>query len=123
MVERFNRTLIDQLAKTLLSCEGEWDSFLSQVAFAYNTSVHSSTGFTPCFLTHGREAWTPVDVLLSPLGQGSLVGFAGSLLRRLDMVFSLAKDNNLEASSRQKTLYDGKVRHKPYKVVDLCVCG
>lgn len=26
MVERFNRTLIDQLAKMLLSCEGEWDS-------------------------------------------------------------------------------------------------
>lgn len=42
MVERFNRTLIDQLAKMLLSCEGEWDTFLSQVAFAYNTSVHSS---------------------------------------------------------------------------------
>ena len=35
MVERFNRTLIDQLAKTFLSCEGEWDSFLLQVAFAY----------------------------------------------------------------------------------------
>ena len=42
MVERFNRTLIDQLTKTLLSCEGEWDSFLLQVAFAYNTCVHSS---------------------------------------------------------------------------------
>lgn len=56
MVERFNRTLVDQLAKTLLSCEGEWDSFLLQVAFAYNTSVHSSTGFTPFFLTHAREA-------------------------------------------------------------------
>ena len=35
MVERFNRTLIDQLAKTFLSCEVEWDSFLLQVAFAY----------------------------------------------------------------------------------------
>ena len=52
MVERLNRTLIDQLAKRLLSCEGEWDSFLLQVAFAYNTSVHSSTRFTPYFLTH-----------------------------------------------------------------------
>lgn len=62
MVERFNRTLVGQLAKTLLSC----DSFLLQVSFAYNTIVHSSTGFTPYFLTHGREAHTPVDVVLRP---------------------------------------------------------
>ena len=53
MVERFNRTLIDQLAKTLLDCGGEWDEYVKQVAFAYNTSVHASTHFTPYFLAHG----------------------------------------------------------------------
>lgn len=53
MVERFNRTLIDQLAKTLLQQPGEWDNCLNQVALAYNTSPHSTTGFTPFFLIHG----------------------------------------------------------------------
>lgn len=47
MVERFNRTLIDQLAKTLLTHGGEWDDYVKHVAFAYNTSPHSSTCFTP----------------------------------------------------------------------------
>lgn len=84
MVERFNRTFTDQLAKTLLSCEGEWDSFLSQVAFPYNTSVHTSTGFTPYFLTHGREARTPMDVVLGPMGQVlSLVLSSGAWTWRL----------------------------------------
>ena len=124
MVERFNRTLIDQLAKTLLSCEGEWDSFLLQVAFAYNTSVHSSTGFTPYFLTHGREARTPVDVVLGPLVQGEPVrgppgDFASSLLKCLDTAFGQTRDNNLAASKRQKTYYDTRVRHNPYEVGDL----
>lgn len=43
MVERHNRTLIDQLAKMLLSCGGEWDDCVKQVAFAYNPSKHAST--------------------------------------------------------------------------------
>lgn len=45
MVKRHNRNLIDQLAKKLLSQGEEWDSYVKQVAFAYNTSVQSSTKF------------------------------------------------------------------------------
>ncbi len=37
---------------------------MKHVAFAYNTTTHSSTHFTPFFLTHGREARVPADVLL-----------------------------------------------------------
>lgn len=48
IVERFNRTLEDQLAKTPVMSHN-----LSQVAFAYNTCIHSSTAFT-YFLTHER---------------------------------------------------------------------
>ncbi|KAK7895747.1 hypothetical protein WMY93_021072 [Mugilogobius chulae] len=124
MVERLNRTLIDQLAKTLLSCQGEWDSFLSQVAFAYNTSVHSSTGFTPYFLTHGREARVPVDVLLGPVAQSSqgydsIDDFVLSLRRRLDTAFRQTRDNSVTASDKQRTFYDAKKRHCPYEVGDL----
>lgn len=49
MVERFNRTLTDQMAKILLSCGGEWDNYIKQVAFAYNSSPISSTKFSPYF--------------------------------------------------------------------------
>lgn len=55
--------LVHQLVKMLLSCERKWDPFLLQVAFAYYKNVHSGTGFTLVFLTHGREARTPVDVV------------------------------------------------------------
>ena len=65
MVERFNRTLIDQIAKILLSCGGEWDDYIKQVAFAYNSSNHSSTKFSPYFLVHGREPRMPTDCLLA----------------------------------------------------------
>lgn len=124
MVERLNRTVIDQLAKILLVSEGEWDSCLPHVAFAYNTSVHSSTGFTPYFLTHGREARVPVDVLLGPGQQSgqvhdSLDEFVLSLRRRLDAAFRQTLDNSVTASDKQRTYYDAKQRHCPYDVGDL----
>lgn len=72
MVEHFNRTLIDQQAKSLLKCGGEWDAYLKHVAFAYNTLVHASTCYTLYYLVHGREARVPVDVLvLSQVGHSS----------------------------------------------------
>lgn len=64
MIERFNRTRIDQLAKMLLQQPGEWDDCLDLVSLAYNTSRHSTTGFTPFFLTNGHEARMPANVLL-----------------------------------------------------------
>lgn len=64
MIERFNRTRIDQLAKMLLQQPGEWDDCLDLVYLAYNTSRHSTTGFTPFFLTNGHEARMPANVLL-----------------------------------------------------------
>lgn len=87
MVERFNWTLIDQRAKSRLACGGEWDDYLKHVAFAYNTSVHSSINYTPYYLTHNQEAWVPVDVLVpSPAGSDlpsshldSVTSLAGTL--------------------------------------------
>ena len=42
----------------------EWDVVLSEVMFAYNTSVHTTTGFTPYFLTFGVEARVPSEILI-----------------------------------------------------------
>lgn len=95
-----------------------------QVAFAYNTSIHSSTRFAPYFLTHGREAWILVNVVLGQVVQGrptdgSLEDFASPLLRCLDTAFSQTKDNNIVANRRQKSFYDAKLKHEPYEVGDL----
>ena len=49
MVERANRTVKDQLAKFLYTRGGEGDDHLQQVEIAYNTTVHSSTEYTPFF--------------------------------------------------------------------------
>lgn len=37
----------------------KWDVHLPGLIFAWNTAVHSSTGFTPAFLVYGRELELP----------------------------------------------------------------
>jgi len=43
-----------------------WEHHLRKVCFAYNTSVHSTTGFTPFYLLFGRQAVLPVHLMFSP---------------------------------------------------------
>ncbi|GFS57431.1 transposon Ty3-I Gag-Pol polyprotein [Trichonephila inaurata madagascariensis] len=48
-------------------CDAEqknWDEILQFVTFAYNTAKQETTGFTPFYLLHGREAETTLDTML-----------------------------------------------------------
>jgi hypothetical protein len=62
-VERFNRTLKNCLKAYAEDEPGVWDRYLNSVLFAYRTSVHPVTGYTPYYLMHGREARLPTDIL------------------------------------------------------------
>ena len=61
LVERFNRTLIEALARTATNHLNDWDKFIAPVLFAYRTSAHSTTKISPFFLVYGREAKLPTD--------------------------------------------------------------
>ncbi|KAL0151981.1 hypothetical protein M9458_052699 [Cirrhinus mrigala] len=121
MIERFNWTLINQLAKTLLTCGGEWDNYVKHVAFSYNTTTHFSTRFTPFFLTPGWEARVPTDVLLPTRALESQMSvshaeFVSSLLTRLNSAFSGARMHSEAAHDHQKLHHDVGLRHQPYDV-------
>ena len=62
LVERFNRTLCESLAK-LVKQTNEWDKYIAPVLFAYHSSKQATTKLTPFYLTYGREAVLPVDDL------------------------------------------------------------
>src|SRR6266540_2252052 len=60
LVERFNKTLCESLAK-LNEERKNWDEYISPTLFAYRTKINKSTQFTPFYLTYGREAILPFD--------------------------------------------------------------
>ena len=55
LVERFNRTLTDMLAKTVEKIGRNWDERLPYVLFAYRASQQESTRESPFFLLYGRD--------------------------------------------------------------------
>ena len=44
----------------------DWDRCLSKVCLAYNSSVQCSTGNSPFYLMHGREACLLIDIIHDP---------------------------------------------------------
>ncbi len=49
LVERFNQTLCEKLAK-LLEETDQWDKFVDPILMAYHTTKHSTTRVTPLLL-------------------------------------------------------------------------
>jgi hypothetical protein len=61
LVERFNKTLCESLAK--LGGNKDWDRKIAPVLFAYRNKRQESTKIKPFYLTYGREARLPTDIM------------------------------------------------------------
>src|SRR5579859_7635928 len=75
LVERFNKTLCEILAKYSIKYKEDWDVFLPSALFAYQTMCQNTTRYEPFYLTYGRDAVMPIDLKLP--GYPVETGFAG----------------------------------------------
>ena len=62
MVERFNSTLGQQLAKFCRNNQAAWDEKLPMLVMAYRSAEHEATGYTPARVMSGRELRLPTHV-------------------------------------------------------------
>lgn len=120
--ERFNRTLHDLLRTLPTTKKTDWSSYLPQVVFSYNTTVHQSTGESPFFLMFGQDPLLPVDFLLgrAPVPVvGSTQDWIVEHQTRLRLAFEGATEHLQAAASRRKTRYDEKVKDSSLQVGQL----
>ncbi|CAF0975241.1 unnamed protein product [Brachionus calyciflorus] len=61
--ERFIQTLKNMLKSHVSKSQLDWDSHLSKLCFAYNTSVHASIGFSPYQMMFGQLPRVPIDLI------------------------------------------------------------
>ena len=59
--ERFNGLLGSILTKLVGGARHKWDQFLDQALFTCRIRTHSSTGYSPFYLTYGRHPRLPGD--------------------------------------------------------------
>ena len=118
-VERFHRTMKRKLTALIHEFDDEWDEALPATLLAMRTSVNRTTGFTPFFLEHGREARLPVDMIAGPPpGQSTTLDrYTEKLKGQFAKAFSVVAERQNSYVLRQKELY--RERHHKINVDDL----
>jgi len=121
LVERFNRTLTDMLAKTVDQSGRDWDKRIPYVLYAYRTSVQESTRESPFYLLYGRDARLPTEAALTQprtCYQVDMDDFKTDLVCNLSEAWELARQNISQSQKKQKQHYDKRARLRDYHVGD-----
>lgn len=108
--ERFNRTLHDRLRTLLREKKNRWPQYLPEITYAYNSTPHSSTGYTPHFLFFGREPVLPIDRYLgldddnTDACTDNLDEWVAGHYRRIEDAFAKASENTEKEAARRNRL-------------------
>ncbi|GFW88163.1 transposon Ty3-I Gag-Pol polyprotein [Trichonephila clavipes] len=90
-------------------CRAEnWDEILPFVTFAYNTAKQETTGFTPFYLLHGREAETTLDTMLPFCPNDFDDNNITKIAARAEESRQLARVHTLRAQDKDRRRYDSK---------------
>lgn len=121
LVEKFNGTLVNMLAKSVTKYGRDWDSHLPYLLFAYRVAVQESTQASPFYLLYGREARVPTESALNQPRtpyQVEFPDYCSELVAHLSDAWDLAHRNIARAQKKQKTQYDKKATQPKLKVGD-----
>ena len=110
LVERFNKTLCEGLAK-LGNERRNWDEFIAPTLFAYRTSKQSTTKIEPFYLTYGRKARLILDDE-EEIKEIKLNKRIEDLLEKLPTERSKSKERIERKQQKQKEYHDKKIKIK-----------
>ena len=104
------------LCKYIQEKKEKWDDYLDTCSFAYNTSKHKSTKFTPFEIMFGRKAILPLDldagVHQGPCNEAEVTIFSQEteIQQKESQHKALLEEvqKNISAQKKQKEQYDKK---------------
>ena len=110
--EQVNRSVKEYLT-TIIEEKGlvrnSWDKWTLEMCFAYNTSVHTSTKFTPAELMFGRKFKVPMDIIYGSFQSNHKnIGFK-RFSENLQKMHQLAKKNMSKTDELYRNRYNAKV--------------
>ena len=119
MVERFNRTMAEKLAKHCEASQQDWDVWLPYLLMAYRSAEHEVTGYTAARLMFGREMRLPVDLTTGRPPSESLptveTDYARALQRRMEGTRKKVSDSIRLAGQSMWRRYQQRVRDASYR--------
>ena len=107
--ERNGQTVMSSLRKHCEAYQEQWDKWIPYIEFAYNTRVHSTTGYAPYELVFGKKPNIfkgLSDTDLSPNEENELLVRSEQLRNLIENIRPKAIDNNKLAKERQRRNQD-----------------
>ena len=116
LVERFNRTLLSMLSTMIGKQHDLWEEHVRSVCMAYNTSIQSTTGYSPFYLMFGRQARLPIDLMYGAhiSAPTDVNQYAQDVKKSLQEAYNNVRRNFQLKQSRQKEFYDQRIHGKPF---------
>lgn len=99
--ERLNGTLVRILKSYVDKYQQDWDVQLKWALYVYNTTVHSSTGFSPYHIMHGFDPRSPFNEHLTVDNEDNK-----NLEETRRTIRAKANELNLQSQANQKKNYD-----------------
>ncbi|GFW23154.1 retrovirus-related Pol polyprotein from transposon 412 [Trichonephila clavipes] len=102
MVERFNRTILNNLSLLVSTNQQVWDKKLPFFLLAYRSAVHETTGYSPYQVLFGRDLRLPADLLFSRPPDAPLASeeYIEKLQARMEEMHHLARERIGMASEK-----------------------
>ncbi|HBS53358.1 MAG TPA: hypothetical protein DD806_05115 [Flavobacterium sp.] len=117
-LERTHRTMAEHLRALVNPEQTDWDDWLPHVVFTFNTTVHSSTGFTPFELLYGYEPTLPSSITEAPRTYYNYDDLVIDLKSKFQHCWKRAKENIKNSKEASKKQYDKKVHVNSYNIGD-----
>ena len=112
MIERFHQTLKALVIPHVQHRHADWEEYLQELVYAYNTSKHSTTGFPPYFLLYGSlpRPTGDLDKILFPEQEEKI---------SVDEARELAKARTLESQHHSACRFNQGRQHPSYNIGDV----
>ena len=119
-----NQTVKTMIRSFLEKSHTKWDEHIDELAFAYNTAIHDTTGASPAFLNYGRHPKLPGSLrkkgdleCLGQLDQEALEAWKSRMtdLYDYDVVSMLIK----KAHDCQARYYNARHREVTFEIGDI----
>ncbi|KAI2644943.1 Retrovirus-related Pol polyprotein [Labeo rohita] len=119
--ERLNRTLGNMIRALPPRSKVKWPQMLNTLTFAYNCTVHETTGLSPFFLMYGRTPRLPVDlmfesVLLNGETMFDIDKYVQALKRDLCEAMKLAQSHSEKQQHKQAEMYNKRSKGQPVDI-------
>ena len=119
-IERWHQVLHSLMAKVVNENQADWSLCLNYVAFCYNCTTHSATGFAPHFVMTGQQPRWNIDLLLGdkPQESNGVPGYTAELLNRLQKIYCLVRTHLWQAADSASRWYHRRVKPTVFEVGD-----